>query len=177
VDSDRRKRLLIIVTVLCAGAWLGDTFVFTPVTNAWNERSARIAELEQNIAKSAALLDRQPALKGRWQEMKKRSLPARTTDAENLVFQEVNQWSSNSGLGITSLKPRWARIEKDKQTFEIQLEGNGDIEKVSRFVYDVETSPLPLRVEDLAITSQDETGTHLNLSLRFTGLVLEEAAS
>ena len=177
MDSDRRKRLLIIVSIICAGAWLGDTFVFTPMTNAWNERSARIADIEENIAKSAALLDRQPSIKARWQEMRKRALPARTTDAENLVFQEVNQWSSTSGLGITSLKPRWARIEKDKQTFEIQLEGSGGIEQVTRFVYDVETSVLPMRVEDLSITSQDETGTRLNLSLRFTGLVFEEAAS
>lgn len=154
--------------------WLADTFVFTPLTDLWRERSARIEELNQEIAKSGGLLDRQASLRKRWEEMTERGLPKRTSDAENAVFQAVNQWTSESKLGVTSLKPRWARLERDKQTFEVQLEGNGDMETVARFIYDLETSSLPLRVEDVSITSQDETGKHLSVSLRFTGLVLEE---
>jgi hypothetical protein len=177
VDPNKRKRLLLIGTIVCVGAWLTDNFVFTPLTNLWKERSVRIQELNENLDKSAAVLDREDSLNGHRDEMTQRDLPDRTSDAENAVLQAVNQWTSNSGLGVTSLKPRWTRIDKTKQAFEIQLDGNGDMETLMSFVFDLETSELPLRVEDLSITSQDETGTRLNLSLRFTGLVKDTHVS
>jgi hypothetical protein len=176
VDLERRKRLLVIVTIICVGAWMADNFVIAPMTNLWQERSARIQELTDDMAKNSGLVDREDSLKARWEDMRKRALPTRVSDAENAVFQGVNEWTSDSSLVVTALKPRWTRMDRDKQTLEIQLEGSGNIEAVTRFVYDLEGSPLPLRIEDKGITSQDEKGGRLNLSLRFTGLVIEEVS-
>ena len=176
MDSERRRRWLVAGTIFCVSAWLGDTFVFTPLLNLWRERAARIQELDEEIAKDAGLLDREGDLRARWEDMKKRALPKRVSDAEQTVFEAVNQWTADSGIGVTSLKPRWTRVDRDKQTFEIQLEGNGDMQAAAKFVYDLESSNLPLRVEDFGIVSQDEKGGHLNLSLRFTGIVLAEVS-
>jgi len=177
VDPERRKRLLIIVTACCVGLWVLDRLVLEPGIGFWTGRSSEIQKLDKDITESSALLDRENDLKDRWRMMRKQSLPKRVTDAEQLVFQSVSHWASESRLSVTSLKPRWSKAPPLAQTLEIQLEGSGTMEAVSKFLFALETDKLPLRVEDLQISAQDEKGDKLALSVRFTGLVLEEAAS
>lgn len=177
MDSEKRKRLLLIVAGVCISAWLADRLVFTPLYHLWTARSTEIEQLGQDIAKGAGLLDRQPALEARWDGMKKRALPNRVADAETAVLESVSRWTNDSHLSVTSVKPRWNPPEKESRTLEIQLEATGTIEALTKFAYDLESDPLPLRVEDLEIVSQDEKGGRLNLALRFTALVFKEEAS
>lgn len=177
MDPERRKRLLVIVSVLCIGAWAGDRLVLTPLLNLWRTRSSRIQELQQELSQHAGLLEREADLRARWEQMRKSALPVRVADAEARVLQSVTGWTSDSRLSVSSLKPRWVKAGKDAELLEIQLEGTGNMEAVVRFLYALEKDALPLRVEDLAIASQDERGERLNLTVRFTGLVLQEATS
>ena len=176
MDAERRKKWLIIVTLLCVGVWLADNMVFTPLLTLWDKRTVRIATIEQDLAKNTSLMDRKSDLKARWDDMKKRALPARASDAEKAVLESVNQWIGDSKLTVTALKPHWTRPNKEAQVFEVQLDGKGDMESASRFIYALETGNLPLRVENLELISQNEKGKELNISLRFSGLVLEETS-
>ncbi|HOS03670.1 MAG TPA: hypothetical protein PKZ01_11360 [Candidatus Hydrogenedentes bacterium] len=173
---ERRKQLLLAVALMCMGAFAFDRLALTPGLVVWNERSARILELEKNIAESDGLLQRETALKERWESMKGRSLPARVSDAESTVLQSVGRWAGDSGLSVTSLKPRWNRLGPMAQTLEFQLEGSGNMESVAKFLYALETDPLPLKVEDMLISAQDDQGDRLVLSARFSALVLEETS-
>ena len=121
-------------------------------------------------------MDRKSDLQARWADMKKRALPGRASDAEKAVLESVNQWIAESKLTVTALKPHWTRPNKEAQVFEVQLDGKGTMESTARFIYALETGNLPLRVENLELISQNEKGQELNISLRFSGLVLEEAS-
>ncbi|MBI5091002.1 MAG: hypothetical protein HZB26_00995 [Candidatus Hydrogenedentes bacterium] len=177
MDPERRKRLLIIAAAICIGAFALDRLVITPSFEYWNGRSAQIQELDKEIAESGGLLDREGELRQRWDTMKTQSLPKRVSDAESLVFQSVSRWASESKLSVTSLKPRWVKVPPMAQTLEIQLEGTGNIENLSKFLFALETDALPLRVEDLQVSAQDDKGEKLALSVRFSGLVLEETST
>lgn len=173
MDSERRKRLLIVLTALCVGAWLADTFVIEPVMASWEARTARIDELERRIAESTALLDRENDLRERWQDMRKNALSSSVSDAERAVLEAVSRWASDSRLSIATIKPRWIEVDKASRLLEVQVAGTGNMESVARFVYGQESDPLPLRVEELEVTAADATGGKLSLEVRFTGLVLE----
>lgn len=174
MDPDRRKRLLIFVALICVGGWAADSLVVTPLIGVWQARSARIERLRQELEQSTSLLDRDSELKARWKDMKSRALSTRVSDAENAVFQSVSQWAGESRLSVTSVKPRWTQIAKNEPVLEIQLDATGDMGAVARFIYELESSALPLRVEDMGITSQDDHGGRLSLNLKLTGLVLKE---
>ncbi len=174
MDSDKRKRVLLVVAGACIALWLGDTLLIEPLYAAWGARSAKIERLAEETQRGAGLLERAPALKARWDVMKKRALPNRVSDAETAILESVGRWTDDSQLSVTSVKPRWNPPEKEYETLEIQLEGTGTIDAVVKFLYDVESDPLPLRIEDIEIVSQDDKGRKLNLALRFTGLVFKE---
>ena len=173
MEAERRRRILIVAVILCAGAWVADNVVFTPLYNLWTTRSTRIQELRQELAKSSGLLDRRPELKARWEDKKKRALPNRVSDAEKAVFESVSRWAAESNLKVNSVKPRWTHLKREAETLEIELECLGGMESLVKFVYELECGSLPLRVEDLEIASQDKEGSTLKLNLRFSGLVLE----
>jgi Tfp pilus assembly protein PilO len=177
MEADRRRRILIAAAILCVSVWVADSLVLTPMYSMWTGRAERIQEIKEELAKSTSLLDRRAELKSRWEDMKKRALPNRVSDAEKAVFEAVSRWTAESRLTVNSLKPRWTHLNKEVQTLEIELEGSGNLEAVVKFVYELECTPLPLRVTDMEIAAQDKEGGQLRLSLRFSGLVLERMAS
>jgi len=75
---------------------------------------------------------------------------------------------------VTSLKPRWSRKEKVFRKLEFRATAQGGIGSIARFLYELETDPLPLKVEDVVVTARDGRGDVLALGIRFSGLVLTD---
>ena len=172
MESKRRKRLLAVAAIACVAAVAGDRLVLSPLNNLWTTRSERIAELEKSLSKGRLLVDREEAMKERWREMKDRSLPAEMSVSEDRILKSVGRWVRDSRLGVTSLKPRWTDDEENFKKLEFRATAQGGMESVARFLYELETDPLPLKLEDIEIAARDERGDMLTLAVRFTGLVL-----
>ena len=172
MESNQRRRILAVAAIVCVAAVAGDRLVLSPLQNLWTARSERIVELEKSLSKGRLLVDREQAMKERWQDMKQRSLPADMSVAEDQMLKSVGRWTRDSRLGVTSLKPRWTDDEEDFKKLEFRAAAQGDMESIARFVYELETDPLPLKVEDIEIAARDESGSALALAVRFTGLVL-----
>jgi Tfp pilus assembly protein PilO len=172
MESNQRKRILAVAAIVCVAVVAGDRLVLSPLQNLWTARSERIVELEKSLSKGRLLVDREQAMKERWQDMKQRSLPADMSVAEDQMLKSVGRWARDSRLGVTSLKPRWTDDEEDFKKLEFRAAAQGDMESIARFVYELETDLLPLKVEDIEIAARDERGSALALAVRFTGLVL-----
>ncbi len=177
MDSERRKKILIVATLVCVGAWAADRIVVGPLLGAYQARADRIAELEADLAESEALLERAPSLEARWREMRDAALSPAASEAEQAVLQSVNAWASDSRFRLASIKPRWVTVDSEHRLLEVQVEGAGDMAALARFIYGLESDPLPLRVEELEIRVEDEAAGRLGLTARFSGLVLESSAA
>jgi hypothetical protein len=174
VDAERRKRLLIIAAVACVAALLGDRLILSPLGSLWQSRRARIAQLAASVSKGQSLIENQQRLRQRWNSMQSESLPSEEQAAENLVLKSMARWVGESRLEVTSLKPRWTRSEKEGFTsLEFRANAKGSIGAISRFLYELETDPLALKVEEIEIAARDNAGEDLSLSLRFSGVALE----
>jgi hypothetical protein len=119
------------------------------------------------------LVGREDALTQRWREMRILGRSRETAVTENEVLSAVNRWALAGMLGVTSLKPRWVDEEHCRK-FEIQVSGTGSLASITRFLYELECDPQPLKVEDVEIGARDNLGQVLTCDVRFTRLVLEE---
>ena len=52
-----------------------------------------------------------------------------------------------------------------------RLEASGDLGAVSRFLYEVETDPMALKVQSVEITARDNEGRQMALGMQLSGLV------
>jgi hypothetical protein len=171
----KREWFLAMIAVVCVGAFLGDRLVVKPLRTLWKERSTRIVKLRSNLERAALLIEREDTLRGEWQKMVEASLPADESATEERVLEAMSRWVETSGLGAPSLKPRWSKSEdKTYKTIGCRAQVEGTLSAFSRFLFELERDTLPVRVEEVEISSRDDSGRRLTLAVRFTGLVLPE---
>jgi hypothetical protein len=56
------------------------------------------------------------------------------------------------------------------------VEAAGDLSALSRFLYDIEQSPMALKLESVEVSARDETGQQFTLGLQINGLALRPEA-
>ena len=177
-----RQSKLLILALLFLGAYLGDRLIVTPQLAAWDERAGRITNIERDLDKGRALLDRREQLEERWNEIKSRALPANQSRAENLVFDSIDDWARDAGLDAVSIKPRPVNIEFEDVTsagedeeypgLEFNAAWNGSLDDIAYFIWLMETDPLALRIDEIEITPRDQSMSNITVNIRFDGLMI-----
>jgi Tfp pilus assembly protein PilO len=174
MDIKKRERILILAALACIVLLTGDRFILTPMGRTWKKRSERISLLKKNVEKGDLLLERREDIKERWRKIKEAGFSDDPSAAENGIFTRVNEWAGQSGLTLNSLKPRWAESGDEEKKLEFRLSGTGNLDTVSRFLYELERDSLPLSLEDFGISVRDKQSRSLDFSARFSSLILKE---
>jgi hypothetical protein len=171
-----RQQLLIIVAVAGIVLFGGDRVVFTPLVKAWNARAALIAKLRQDIATNKTYLGRERSLRERWQGMAERTLTNDTSAADQRVYGAIDSWAQRAGVTINAITPQWKRDSDDYMTYECRIDAAGDIDRLSRFLYQAEREKMALKMESVELSARDKEGKQLSLGLQISGLVLNPPA-
>ncbi|PYK99484.1 MAG: hypothetical protein DME19_08410, partial [Verrucomicrobia bacterium] len=70
-----RQQALAIVAIGAVALLVSERLIFSPLARSWKARSDRIAELKESIRQGAFLLDRERAIRSRWDSMRTNTLP------------------------------------------------------------------------------------------------------
>jgi len=173
---NNRQQLLALVAMVAVALLATDRFVFTPLTQWWKARSATIIEMRQQIVEGTALLQRDPVIRCRWEQMRANTLPRNSSLAEQQLLKAFDAWSQHSRVSLTSIMPQWKHDADDSMTLDCRLEATGDLETLSQFLYNIEKGPPALKVEAMELTAHDDTGQQIILGLQVSGLVLTPQA-
>lgn len=169
---NNRRQLLTIAAIVGVGLLVADKLVFSPLVAGWKERSERIAELRKSVQQGELLMQRGEQIRNRWDAMRTNTLPDDVSLAENDILKAFERWSQDSRISMSSIKPQWKRTSEDYMTLECRADAFGSIQALSQFLYNVDKDPLALRVESVEITSRDENGQQLALTIQVSGLLL-----
>ena len=168
-----RERLLALAAILVVGIFVADRLLVSPMIALWKHRSERIDETKKDLNRGSMLIDRADALSEQWRNMRENALANNVSVAEDSILEAVSRWVETSGLGISSLKPRWVDSEDgDYRLIECRISAQGGIAALARFLFELEADAMPLRVEEVEVDAREDNGQQLTLDLRFTGLVL-----
>jgi hypothetical protein len=168
MQNRSRETLLKLAVALVAGLFLLDRVVLTPSIARWKQQSERLDSLRQKVGRGKQLLARGPALRARWADMQHSDLAAEGAEAENEVFKSVGRWARESRVNFSSLTPQWRGHDDGYDAFECRATATGDQAALGRLLYELETDPLPARIEECEITARDAQGKQIGLSLRFS---------
>jgi hypothetical protein len=173
LDASNRQRLLLIGTAVAVALFASDRLVFTPLTKSWQARSAETKRLEQSVAKGLDLMERGPRTQALWKEMQEQALPRDPAQAEQLLISAFDRWGRATNIELGSIKPQWKRGPNDRYSLlECRIDATGSLATLTRFLYEVEQSPLALRIESVELTARDAQGQRLTLALLVSGLRL-----
>ena len=178
MTAKRRATILKIAAGVIVGLVVLNQIVMEPAVAGWNAQSLRLTALRQKVKNGRQLLEREKALHARWDEMQGANLPADMSSAENDVYKALGRWTRESRISFTSLTPQWRTHEPEGYaTFECRATAVGDQAALARLVYEIETDPLPARIEECELTARDTQGKQLSLALRFSFVRIEEQRS
>jgi hypothetical protein len=176
MQNKQRETILKIAVGVVAGLFLLDRVVLGPALGAWKTQGERLTELRAKVQRGRQLLEREKSLQVRWDEMQRTDLPEDASAAENDVFKALGRWARDSRVNFTSLTPQWRNHESGYDTFECRATAVGDQASLGRLIYEIESDPLPARVEDCELTTRDPQGKQLGLSIRFSFVRINETA-
>lgn len=169
----KNRQQFLIILVIAAGVLLvGVDYVYTPLANWWTARGVQIKNLREQVSEGKALIKRDGIVRGQWAEMQTNALPANTSQAEQQLFRAFSDWSRSSGAEISTISPQWQNTSTNYMTLDCRVETAGDINSLSKFLYAIENSPMPLQIESAELDAHDNLGQVLTLSLEINGLAL-----
>jgi hypothetical protein len=173
MNIHNRQQILAIAAAAIVGFFILDKLVITPLSKSWKERSTMIADLRKSITQGKATLEREPITRRRWNEMRRYTLPFGASPAEQEMLKSFDRWSQDSGISVSSIKPQWKRgTTDDYSVLECRVDAAGSLANLTRFLYEVEHSPMALKVESVELAARDNNGQQVTLGLLISGLRL-----
>jgi hypothetical protein len=169
---NNRKQLLILAAIAVVGIFLLDQVVFRPLRDAWKSRSTRLTELKVKVNDGELLIKRAESLQSRWSQIRTHSLPVDTAAAESLILGAFDRWSKSSRVSVSSIRPQWKRADNDHMTLECRADVGGSLGEITRFLYEIESDPIGVKVDRATLATRDSDGAQISLDLQVSGLQL-----
>jgi hypothetical protein len=171
LDPQNRQRVLVIAAAAGVGLLVLDRIVLMPLLAHWQQRSAQIVQLGKDVARGRSAIERAAFTESRWQEMQSQALPKEPAQAEQDLISAFDRWGRANTIELASIKPQWKRGTGDRHSLlECRVDASGTLGALARFLFEVEKSPMALRIESVELTARDNNGQRLGLSLLVSGL-------
>jgi Tfp pilus assembly protein PilO len=158
-----------MATILVLGALALNAIVINPLSTRRVQTTNAKLELEAQVAEAQNLFQRRQMLERKWKPLLSEWTRS-GADAESRVAREMNDWSRQTGLTLTSVKPERSTTDKGMNEITFVVAGRGGLEAVASFLYKVETSELPVKVTDMQLGSTSESGDNMSLQLRLSAV-------
>jgi Tfp pilus assembly protein PilO len=169
-----KQRLLYLKTaaVVILGVLVLDHLILEPGLRRWSAQSERIRALREDVDQAGLLLSRESKIRERWEAMQRTDLSPDVATAESEVFKAVARWGRVSRLTFTSLDPQWRTYDNGYMTLECRANATGDQAALARFLSELESDPLAVRLESCEMVAADQDGRRLAMAVRFTAMRL-----
>lgn len=170
LDLPKRQRLLVILTAALVAVFVLDR-VRMSLTAAWRANTAEIAKLRKSVATGRATIASAAQNDRLWAEMRANALAKEPAQAEQDVIAAFDRWGRANNVELSSIRPQWKRGATTQYSLlECRVDATGTLATLSRFIYELERSPLALRVDSVEVSSRDDNGQRLTLGLIVSGL-------
>lgn len=179
----RREKLLAVATGIAVLVLMVDAFVVRPVAEAYQQLDQRRVAALDELREARSLMQARRGAQQRWREMAAGGLSADASVAESQVLHAMRSWSAEAGLNLASMQPERRAAtgpaatagfetdrhrERDRETLreiDIAARASGSLEAVARFLYEIQTANVPIRVRRLRLSQRGEDG-RLSVELR-----------
>jgi len=167
----KREQIILIVTLACVGLLVVNSFIITPVQTRLDNMEVERARLEGQIGEAKSLMDFRRDNRAKWRKLMSDGLQSASA-VESRVSSALTDWSGRTGLSVSSIKPDRGISEKGLQEMIFTVAGEGSLEAVAQFLWEIETATLPVKIKHVQIGSSSDAGQNMTLQLHVSALYL-----
>ena len=167
----KRERIILIAAIACVGLLVVNKFVVEPVQAKLDGLEAQRQHLLGDLNEAELLIGNHRRMQAKWKAMLSHGLRS-DTEAESRVLSALREWSGVAGLALSSIKPERVSSDGRLQEMIFTVAGKGTLDSVARFLWQIETAALPVKIKDMQLGSSSELGDSMSLQLHLSALYL-----
>jgi len=152
----KRERLLFVLTLCAVLGIPAYLFILEPTYKKWDELGAEFESAGLKLSKNIKLLANKELLEKEYDKYKEYIQKEEGKEQElSSVLKEIEATALNSGVKITSIKPKGEKQLKNYKRYSVEVVSEAKISQFLKFIYDLENSKKLLKVERLVLSLKD----------------------
>ena len=161
----KRERLIAIGTGAAVALFAGDRYVVTPYFEARAAVAKEREAVSGRMEDAQRTFNRQKRLNRDWEEMVTGGLKSNAGDAEQQLYEAVREWAREAGVTIQNSDPQRVPRADRTQIVRLRVSGSGTTAAFSKLLWRIETSALPVKVDEFTLTSRSQGNDDLAVSM------------
>jgi hypothetical protein len=175
VLSKREKYIGIGVAAAVAVAGLYQ-FVITPFMDQSNQVDSDMIVAKRQLDDDSTLFARKKKLEKVWKDMQNGGLKSDQSEADAQAQHALVDWAQRTQVNVTSLKSEHAAQEGQFQVLSYEITGTATTPTLAHLISALETASIPLRVNEVQLSSRPEHSDNLQIRLTVSTLLMPPQA-
>ena len=172
----KRETILVVAAGSTLALLLLNAYVFQPYIQSSRLVNSQTGTLGLKLARDLRLLQNRGRVARMWRKLRTTGLSRDPGAAENETLQNLLQYAHAAGVRLQSLQPTRLAPSHDFQVVRVEATGQGTTAALALFMWRIETSPLPLRLNSVHIVPQKPGTDNLTFQMSVGTLVYAPAA-
>ena len=160
-----RERMIAIGTGLAALVFVGDRYAFSPYMAAREQVGAELKTTSDRLRDSLGTIKRATQMQRAWRDMEAGGLKTDQSAAQFQLLDAVGDWAKEAGVNITSRTPQPETRSDRTQIIRLHANGTCTMASAARLLWRVETAAIPVKVDELTLTSRKPGTDDLSITL------------
>lgn len=157
----KREKKLFYLTMFLIFVWITYNFVIKPIIVKWKELDDKIEEKSRELEKNIRMIDRKERIEHEYKNYASAVKMGGSEEEEMAKFlTEIESLASSSSVHIIEIKPRPSKKIQFYKKYLIELDAEGNINQLSKFIYDIQNSSQLLKVDKFSLGTKG-AGTNL----------------
>ncbi|MGA3066688.1 MAG: GspMb/PilO family protein [Tepidisphaeraceae bacterium] len=170
----KREKYAGIGAIAAVALLLLDQFVLSPYFDQLDTVSQATDKAVRQISDNADLVAKQIKLEKVWTEMQNGGLQVDESKADSQAQLAMLQWAQRANMVVTALKTEHVAQEKAFEVLSYDITVTGSTPGLARLIWAFETATIPLRVNEIQISSRPENTDNLTVRMNVSTLSLPE---
>jgi hypothetical protein len=171
-----RERRIAWVAGIVIGAFALDSLIVSPLLDRQTSAQARVVNATQQLDRADGLFKNKLKAQEVWNEMAGDTLKVDPPQAESQLLNSARDWAQTAGLSLTSLKQERMELEQGFGKITVRASATGDMQALGRFLYEIQSAAIPVRVVDITVNSRREGTDDLTVQVGLATIYRPPAA-
>ncbi len=165
----KRELSLFLLTVAAIIILLSDRYVISPVWASRQAVSQQKQEIITLVARNKDIVENvAPVARRKWKQMEDDGLYDDPARSENMMINYLNEISRQYGITLSSIQPDYGSQNGGIGILDFTVAGSGFALDVYEFIWSIETSKKPIRLDAVHISSKDSSSGQVSVQLKLS---------
>ncbi len=175
LNLSKRERNISMVIALLLFSYAAYSFLFAPLAERLSVLNKEIAAKELKLKKNKKILGREQVVTADYQKYEK-YLRQGSSDEQEMasVLSEIEAVAHSVNIRINDMKPRKVKKIDFYNSFAVEVESEGKLLEIVKFIYQLQSPPHLLKAEKVRLERQASSAASLKGYLLVTKILIPQ---